>query len=54
MEKGVDNFGGHGGKLEISDKGIKYVETTKPYGVVPESAEIAWEAVTEESGTVRE
>jgi hypothetical protein len=46
-----DNFGGHGGKLEISDQGIKYIQTTQPYGVVPESADISWEEITENDGT---
>lgn len=49
-----DNFGGHGGKLELSDEGIKYIVTTKPYGVVPESAEVYWEQVTEEDGQVHD
>jgi len=38
-----EDFGGHGGKIEISDDEIKFVQTTKPYGVVPESAEVYWE-----------
>src|SRR5690554_7442615 len=25
-----EDFGTHGGKIEISDEGIKYIETTKP------------------------
>src|SRR5690606_32149569 len=49
-----DNFGGHGGKLEITDNDIKFISTTKPYGVVPESANIYWENVTEKDGTVNE
>jgi hypothetical protein len=49
-----ENFGGHGGKIEISDDGIKYIQTTKPYGVVAESADIYWENVTEEDGTINE
>lgn len=43
----VEDFGGHGGKIEITDKEIKMVQTTKPYGVVPESADVYWETVTE-------
>ena len=31
------NFGGHGGKLIIDDNGAKFIQTTKPMGVVPES-----------------
>jgi len=49
-----DNFGGHGGKIEITDQGVEYIQTTKPYGVVAESAEIYWENITEENGTVNE
>jgi hypothetical protein len=49
-----DNFGSHGGKLEISEDDIKYIQTTKPYGVVAESAEIYWETVEESDGTINE
>lgn len=49
-----DNFGGHGGKLEISDKGIKWIQTTKPYGVVGENAKVYWEEVTEKDGSIHE
>lgn len=45
-----DNFGGHGGKLEISDEGIDWIETTKPYGVVPSDTELVWEKVREKDG----
>lgn len=48
----VEDFGGHGGKIEISDKDIKYIHTTKPYGVINESSEITWEDIVEENGTV--
>ncbi len=48
----VEDFGGHGGKIEISDKGIQYIHTTKPYGVINENSEITWEDVIEEDGTV--
>lgn len=40
-----DNFGGHGGKLEITDKSIEYVQTTMPYGVVPSDTTVEWEMV---------
>ena len=49
-----DNFGGHGGKIEISDEGIKWIQTTKPYGVVGENANVYWEEVTEKDGSVHE
>lgn len=51
--KGED-FGTHGGKIEISDDGIQYIETTKPYGFVDSSATVQWENVVEEDGTERE
>lgn len=43
-----DNFGGHGGKIEISDKGIKWIQTTQPYGVVGENFNPRWEEVTDD------
>ena len=48
-----DNFKGHGGKLEISDDGIEYVMTTKPYGAVVDPNP-RWVEITEEDGTVHE
>ena len=51
--KGED-FGSHGGKIEISEDGIQYIDTTKPYGFIDSSATVQWEDVTEEDGTVRE
>lgn len=48
----TDDFGSHGGKIEISDQGIKYIQTTKPYGVINENSEITWEDVIEEDGTI--
>lgn len=49
-----DNFGGHGGKIEITDQGIKYIETTKPYGVVPSDAKVFWQTITDENGEEKE
>lgn len=49
-----DNFGGHGGKLEITDNDVKYIQTTVPYGVVPSDVKIYWENVEEKNGTVNE
>ena len=51
--KGED-FGSHGGKIEISEDGIEFIETTKPYGYVDSSATVQWENVQEEDGTVKE
>jgi hypothetical protein len=48
----IDDFGSHGGKVEISDKGIKYIQTTKPYGIINESSEITWEDIVEANGVV--
>lgn len=48
----IDDFGSHGGKIEISDQGVRYVHTTKPYGVINESSEITWEDIVEEDGTI--
>lgn len=41
-EFSVENqdFKGHGGSIDLSD--YRYIHTTKPYGVVPESATIDW------------
>jgi hypothetical protein len=40
-----EDFGTHGGKIIISDEGIEFVQTTKPYGLVPESCNPRWEMV---------
>lgn len=47
-----ETWGSHGGKLIISDKGIQFEQTTKPYGfVTKEAAENAeWVTITEEDG----
>lgn len=47
-EKG--DFGGHGGKVVISDDEIEYLQTTVAYGFIPESSQITWETVTERDG----
>lgn len=52
--KEKDNFGSHGGKLEIKDDEIEYVQTTVPYGLIPESANVYWEEVQEKNGSVNE
>lgn len=49
-----NDFGSHGGRLEISDEGMKYVITTKPYGVVPESATVSWQNITDDNGNPQE
>lgn len=52
--KSDKSFKGHGGKIEITDDGIEYIDTTKPYGFVDSNANVWWENVTEEDGMVRE
>lgn len=44
----IEDFKGHGGKLEITDEGMKYIQTTKPYGVIPESCNARWEVTNGE------
>lgn len=44
----IEDFKGHGGKLEITDDGMKYIQTTKPYGVIPESCNPRWEVTNGE------
>lgn len=48
------SFGSHGGKIEISEDGVKYVQTTKPIGFVGQDADVYWETVTEEDGQEHE
>lgn len=53
--KEFDNFGDHANQLvEDGEGNLKLVQNTRPYGVVPESAQIYWETVTEEDGTQRD
>lgn len=49
------NFGGHGANVVKNDDGqYELTLSTRPYGLVPESAQIYWEVVQEEDGTERE
>lgn len=48
------DFGGHGGKITITDDGAKYEDTTVAYGFIPESSEMRWEVVKETNGLERE
>lgn len=52
FSESVEDFKGHGGSIDLDS--YKYVHTTKPYGVVPESATYSWETVRGSDGTVRE
>jgi DNA repair exonuclease SbcCD ATPase subunit len=49
----VDDFRGHGGKIEITDDSIKYVQTTIPYGCIG-NEEPTWETVEDENGESKE
>lgn len=53
-EYSVENkdFKGHGGKIDLDD--YRFIHTTKPYGVVPESATYEWVEVKGRDGATRE
>lgn len=57
-DDGSKDFGSHGGKIIIDDNGIKFEQTTKPYGFIPkdsvESAEWIEIADKDKKHTVRE
>ena len=46
-------FKGHGGKLEISDDGIDFVQTTVPYGFVDPKTPVFYEEVVELDGITK-
>ena len=46
-------FKGHGGKLEISDEGIEFIQTTVPYGFVDPKTPIFYEEVVELDGITK-
>lgn len=51
----AENFKGHGGEMLITEDGeMNYIHTTSPLGVVPESADIYWENITDKEGVERE
>ena len=51
----AENFKGHGGEVLITEEGeMNYIHTTSPLGVVPESADIYWESITDKEGVERE
>lgn len=50
----TDNFGSHGGKIEISDKGIEFIDTTVPFGYISENSKVYWETIEEVNGTKRD
>lgn len=51
---GEGNFGSHGGKIEIDDNGMRFIQTTRPIGVIPESAEVYWESIEDDEGIEKE
>lgn len=52
LDDGSQDFGSHGGKIIISDKGIKFENTTKPYGFITKEAvdNAKWVTITEKNG----
>lgn len=50
----TEDFGSHGGKIEITEDEVNYIETTKPYGFIDSQAKVWWENKTEDDGTVNE
>ncbi|MNH66539.1 hypothetical protein D3C73_185720 [compost metagenome] len=50
----AENFGGHGGTIDVSGDKVKWVNTTFPYGLIPESATVYWEVIQESNGDENE
>ena len=52
LDDGSKDFGTHGGKIIITDDGIKYEQTTKPYGFITKEAveNASWVTITEKDG----
>ena len=48
----AQDFKGHGGTIDLDS--YKYIHTTKPYGVVPDTAVASWEEVKGRDGITRE
>lgn len=51
-KEGEEDFGTHGGKIIIDSEGIKFEQTTKPYGFVTKEAveNAQWVTITEKDG----
>ena len=47
-----EDFGAHGGKIEITDDSFKWTETTRPYGFIPfgDLANIRFETIMDKDG----
>lgn len=52
FNESANDYKGHGGAIDLDS--YKYIHTTKPYGVVPESATYSWEEVKGKDGSTRE
>ncbi|MDE1406979.1 hypothetical protein [Bacillus licheniformis] len=52
FSEAAEDFKGHGGAVDLDS--YKFIHTTKPYGVVPESATYTWEEVKGRDGLTRE
>lgn len=52
LDDGSKDFGNHGGKIILSDKGVKFEDTTKPYGFITKDAvdNAKWVTITEKDG----
>lgn len=50
----TDSIGSHDVEVVHTDRGLRMVNITTPVGVVPESAEVFWENVAEDDGTIHE
>lgn len=52
LDDGSQDFGSHGGRIIIDDNGIKFEDTTVPYGFVTEDAvrNAKWVTITEKNG----
>ena len=55
LNDGSQDFGSHGGKIILSDKGIEFEDTTKPYGFITKDAvdNAKWVTITEKDGHTR-
>lgn len=49
----VEDFGDHGGRLVIDNKGLRYEVTTVPYGFVPPDADITYIDKIDKDGILR-
>lgn len=52
-DKDSQQFKGHGGKVEISDDGFEFIDTTVPYGFVDPTTPFFYEEVTELDGITK-